>query len=290
MDRNSDATSPIEIEPRRWADIVLGVKDQIGADHVGLIAAGVAFYALLAIFPAMTALMALAGLILTPADVANQLQAVTALIPPAASQIILDQAVGVTGSARSGLGFAFGFGLVLAIYSASKGMGSLVEGLNVINGVEEGRGFFRKTLITLALTLFLIVGMVAGLLATLVVPAALHLIDLPDGIKMVLGLSRWIILALLAVFGLAVIYQFGPARPAAKLRWLTPGAVAACLIWIAASVGFTVYVTNFGSYNQSFGSMAGVVVLLLWLWISAFIVLLGAELNAALEANRPVEG
>lgn len=285
MARGRKAESPTDIPAKGWKDIALRVKSELAEDHVGLIAAGVAFYALLAIFPALTALMALSGLVLEPSEVTAQLDQLTDVMPQEAEQIILDQAVAVAGSREGGLGLAFIVGLLLAIYSASKGMGSLMEGLNVAYDEEETRGFISKTLWTLGLTVFLILGLVLGLLATLALPAVLNLIALPDWLETGMGLARWMILALMTVFGLAVIYRYGPSRDDAEWKWLSPGAVAACLIWVIASVGFSIYVSNFGSYNETFGSMAGVIILLMWLWISAFIILMGAELNAEIEAQ-----
>ena len=289
MTRGRNAEKPTEIPLKGWKDIAFRVKNELASDHVGLIAAGVAFYALLAIFPAVTALMALAGLVLEPAEVTAQLESLTRMIPKEAAQIILDQAVEVAGSEDAGLGFAFVIGLTLAIYSASKGMGSLIEGLNVAFDEDETRGFIKRTIVTLLLTVFLIIGLIVGLLSTLAVPAILELISLPSWLETTLSLLRWVALAVLSVFGLGVLYRYGPARDNAEWKWLTPGAVTACVIWLAASVGFSIYVSNFGSYNESFGSMAGVIILLMWLWISAFIVLLGAELNAEIEAQTSVD-
>ena len=289
MARGRNAETPTEISAKGWKDIALRVKAELASDHVGLIAAGVAFYALMAIFPAITALMALGGLVLEPAEVTAQLESLAEMMPKEAAQIILDQAVAVAGSEEAGLGLAFIIGLALAIYSASKGMGSLMEGLNVAYDEEETRGFIARTLWTLALTVFLIVGLILGLLAALAVPAILGFIALPDWLETLLALLRWIVLALMTVGGLAVLYRYGPSRDNAEWKWLSPGAIAASVIWIAASVGFSIYVSNFGSYNESFGSMAGVIILLMWLWISAFIVLLGAEFNAEMEAQTTVD-
>lgn len=285
MARGRHAEAPQEIPAKGWKDIALRVKDEVASDHVGLIAAGVAFYALLAIFPAITALMALAGLALDPPEVVAQLESMAGVLPQEAAQIVLDQAVAVAGSEEAGLGIAFVIGLLLALYSASKGMGSLIEGLNVAYDEEEERGFITLILWTLGLTLFLIVGLLLGLMATLAMPAVLNLIALPGWLETVLGLSRWVILALMTIFGLAAIYRYGPSRDAAEWRWLSPGAILACVIWMIASIGFSFYVSNFASYNESFGSMAGVIILLMWLWISAYIILLGAEFNAEIEAQ-----
>lgn len=285
MARGRGAETPMEIPAPGWKDILLRVKDEIATDHVSLVAAGVAFYALLALFPAVTALMALAGLVMEPAEVTAQLEALTNLIPEEAANIILDQAVAVTGSEETGLGWAFLIGLGLALYSASKGVGSLMEGLNVAYDEDETRGFVTKLIWTLGLTLMLIGVLLLGLAATVAVPAIVAFLALPDWFETFLTYGSWVLLAALTVVALAVLYRYGPARDNAEWKWLTPGSVIACILWIVASVGFSIYVSNFGSYNESFGSMAGAIILLMWLWISAFIVLLGAEFNSEMEAQ-----
>ena len=285
MARGRGAETPMEIPAPGWKDILLRVKEEIATDHVSLVAAGVAFYALLAIFPAVTALMALAGLVMEPAEVTAQLESLINLIPEEAANIILDQAVAVTGSEETGLGWAFLIGLGLALYSASKGVGSLMEGLNVAYDENETRGFVAKLIWTLGLTLMLIGVLLLGLGATLAVPAIVAFLALPDWFETLLTYGSWVLLAALTTLALAVLYRYGPARDNAEWKWLTPGSVIACILWIVASVGFSIYVSNFGSYNESFGSMAGAFILLMWLWISAFIVLLGAEFNSEMEAQ-----
>ncbi|WP_339819185.1 YihY/virulence factor BrkB family protein [Sulfitobacter dubius] len=285
MARGRGAETPMEIPAPGWKDILLRVKEEIATDHVSLVAAGVAFYALLAIFPAVTALMALAGLVMEPAEVTAQLESLINLIPEEAANIILDQAVAVTGSEETGLGWAFLIGLGLALYSASKGVGSLMEGLNVAYDENETRGFVAKLIWTLGLTLMLIGVLLLGLGATLAVPAIVAFLALPDWFETLLTYGSWVLLAALTTLALAVLYRYGPARDNAEWKWLTPGSVIACILWIVASVGFSIYVSNFGSYNESFGSMAGAIILLMWLWISAFIVLLGAEFNSEMEAQ-----
>ena len=285
MARGREADTPMEIPAPGWKDILFRVKDEISADHVSLVAAGVAFYALLAIFPAVTALMALAGLVLEPAQVTAQLESLTQFIPEEAAQIILDQAVAVTGSQETGLGWAFIIGIALSLYSASKGVGSLMEGLNVAYDEDETRGFVARLAWTLGLTLMLIGVLLLGLGATLAIPAVVNLLALPDWVETLMTYGSWVLLAALTVLALAVLYRYGPARDNAEWKWLTPGSVIACILWIVASIGFSIYVSNFGSYNESFGSMAGAIILLMWLWISAFIVLLGAEFNSEMEAQ-----
>jgi len=285
MSRGRHAESPTEIPPAGWKDILLRVKEQIGNDHVGLIAAGVAFYGLLALFPAITAMMAFAGMVIDPAEITQQLESLGSVIPEQAIGIIRDQAVAVAGTQTSGLGLAFILGFGLALYAASRGMGSLMEGLNVAYNEDESRGFVKFTLIKLGLTLLLIIGLVVGLGGTLAVPAALAIFDLPMWLERLLGLARWLILGALTLAGLAALYRWGPSRQQADWAWLAPGSLAACALWLFGSLAFSFYVENFGSYNETFGSMAGVIVLLMWLWLSAYIVLMGAELNAEIEAQ-----
>lgn len=285
MTRGRDAETPKDIPAKGWKDILLRVKDEIAADHLSLIAAGVAFYALLALFPAITALIALAGLLVEPSQITGQIEALAAVMPQEAATIILDQAVAVTGSQESGLGWAFALGLGLAIYSASKGMSSLMEGLNVVYDEDEKRGFVIRTFWTLGLTLLLIVGLICGLTAALALPVIIDVFGLPVWLENLLAYGRWVLLAGLSITGLAVLYRFGPSRDQARWKWLTPGALLACTMWLVASIGFSIYVSNFGSYNETFGSMAGAIILLMWLWISAFIILIGAEFNAETEAQ-----
>jgi len=289
MARAQSASTPTEIAPRGWKNILLRVVGEIGKDNVALIAAGVAFFGLLALFPAITALMALAGLLLEPGEVTQQLQSLATLMPEQAAEIFMNQAVGVAGSRQGGLGLAFALGLVLALYSASTGMGSLISGLNIAYDEKEKRGFIKLKLITLGLTLLLILGLVLGLAGVIALPAVLAFFDLPGWLETVLGLARWVVLAMLTVAGLAAIYRWGPSRRNARWAWLTPGALVACALWLIGSVGLSVYVANFASYNETFGSMAGMIVLLLWLWLSAFVVLLGAELNAEMEAQTAAD-
>lgn len=285
MTRGRDAEAPHRIPPKGWKDIALRVKDEIAADHVGLIAAGVAFYGLMALFPAITALLAIGGLMVEPSQIVDQISQFEGVVPDEVMEIIIGQATQVAGSREGGLGLAAVAGILIALYSASKGMNSLIEGMNVAYDEEEKRGFFMKTFVTLALTLFLVTGLLMGLLATLAVPSVIALVDAGPVTEILGTLLAWGVLLMMTMAGLAVLYRYGPSRDKPELLWASPGAVAACVLWLAGSAGFAFYVGNFGSYNESFGALAGVVVLLMWLWISAFIVLLGAEINAEVEAQ-----
>lgn len=285
MSRGRTAETPTDIPALGWKDIAFRVKDEIAADRVGLIAAGVAFYGLLALFPAITALIAISGLLVEPSQIVDQLESLSGLMPEEVIAIVTKQASAVAGSREGGLGLAAIFGVLIALYSASKGMASLMEGINVAYDEDEERSFVRLKLVTFALTLYLMIGLLIALMATLGLPAVLAVLDFGALFEFLMTAGLWIGLFCLTVFGLSVLYRYAPSRDEPEWKWASPGAVVSCIIWVAASAGFAFYVANFGSYNESFGTLAGVVVLLMWFWISAFIILLGAELNAEMEAQ-----
>lgn len=289
MSRGRNADTVTEIPLAGWKDILFRLKDEVAADRVGLIAAGVAFYGLLALFPAITALIAISGLLVEPSQIVEQLQNLTGVLPQEVISIITAQATSVAGSQTGGLGFAAVLGILVALYSASKGMASLMQGINVAYDEEETRGFIKLKLVTLGLTLFLMLGLLIAVLAMLGLPAVLAFVDLGPMVEMLITGAFWILLFALTCVGLSVLYRYAASRDAPEWSWASVGAVVGCVMWIVASAGFAFYVSHFGSYNESFGALAGAVVLLMWFWISAFIILLGAELNAELEAQTRVD-
>ena len=289
MDRGRDAARPRAIPTAGWKDIAFRIKDQIAEDHVGLIAAGVAFYGLLALFPAITAAMAIAGLLTEPSQLVDQLDRFAAVMPRQAADIVIGQATEVAGSSEGGLGLAVVLGLLLALYSASRGVASLIEGMNVAYDETETRGMIRLYLLTYGLTVFLIVGFLLGIAVTMVMPALLSFLTLGTAAEWIARGASWLLLLALTSFGLAVLYRVGPCRESARWRWITSGAVIATLLWLLGSIAFGLYVGNFGSYNETFGALGGVIVLLMWLWLSAYIVLIGAEIDSEIEAQTRVD-
>lgn len=289
MPRGRNAQTPAGVPATGWKDIAFRLKDEIAEDRVGLIAAGVAFYGLLALFPAITALIAISGLMVEPSAVVDQLQRLSGFVPEEVIAIITKQATAVAGSREGGLGLAAAVGILVAVYSASKGMASLMEGINVAYDETEERGFVKLKLVTLGLTGFLMAGLIIALLAMLGLPAVLTFLNLGSTLSTLITLAMWTGLVALTIVGLSVLYRYAPSRDEPEWKWASVGALVGCLLWIAASAGFAFYVSNFGSYNESFGTLAGVVVLLMWFWISAFVILVGAELNAELEAQTRVD-
>ncbi|GGA17474.1 YihY/virulence factor BrkB family protein [Neptunicoccus cionae] len=285
MARGRTAESPDNIPTKGWKDVAFRVKDEIANDRIGLVAAGVAFYGLLALFPAITAVIAISGLLVEPSQIVEQMRSFSGLMPEEVMTIITDQATSVAGSRDGGLGLAAIVGILVALYSASKGMASLIEGLNVVYDENESRGFIQLKLVTFGLTLMLIAGLLVGLGVTLAVPAILAFANLGTLSAVFASVLPWLVLVAMTMLGLAALYHFAPSRDRPEWQWASPGAILGCLMWIVASVGFAFYVGNFGSYNESFGTLAGAIVLLMWFWISAYIVLIGAEVNAELEAQ-----
>ena len=281
--RGRAAERPSAIPRRGWKDILWRTKDEITADHVSMVAASVAFYALLALFPAIAAAIALWGLAFDPREIEAQIQQISSMLPDQAAGIVTSQADQLASNANTGLSIAAIGGLLLTLYSASKGLKAVIEGLNIIYDEEESRGFFKLNLVALLLTLAALLIVTGSLALIAVLPAVIGLFGLGSTLATVISLARWPLLALVALLTLAVLYRYGPSRDAPKWRWVSWGAVIATLVWILASIAFSIYVSRFGSYNQTYGSLGAVIILLTWMWVSAYIVLMGAELDAEIE-------
>jgi membrane protein len=230
----------------------------------------------------VAAFVSIAGFFIEPQEMQEQISTYTEALPQGAAEIVNRQAREVAGS-DSAAGWGAILGFLLALWGAAKGVKTLMEGMNIAYEEEERRNFLVYNLVALALTLFLIFGLVIAVGAAVVAPAVASFMSFAPWIDGLMTYAPWPILFLLTVGGLAVIYRFGPSRQDARWRWITPGAVLATLIWLLGSAAFSVYVSNFGSYNATYGALGGVIVLLTWLWLSAFVVLLGAELNSEIE-------
>ncbi|MCF6445866.1 YihY/virulence factor BrkB family protein [Nereida sp. MMG025] len=284
MSKNHHAHSPHHIPPRGIWQVTKRVVRRQGSTRLGLMAAGIAFYGLLSLFPGITAAVAVAGIVFDADVLRTQSENLTALLPNSAQDIVLGQLREVLSADSTSLGFAALFAIALALYSASKVNASFIDGLNAVYEEEETRSLIATTALKVALTFGLIIGFVTAITVAIALPAFAAYFDF-IGFEQVITLLRWPLLLLVAAIGLAVLYRFAPDRRAAKWRWLTPGALAACVLWVAASFGFSFYVQSFGTYNETFGTLGGVIVLLTWMWLSAFIILLGALLDAELEAQ-----
>ncbi len=281
--RGREAVRPRELTLAAWRDILLRTKEEVANDHISIVAAGMAFYALLALFPGIAALIAIWALAFDPGEIEQQVLAASEMMPDEAAEIVMGQARQVASGAGGGLTLAAIFGLLLAVYSATKGTKAMIEGLNIVYGERERRGIVKLNLAAILMTFCGIVGTVLVLALVAGLPAMLGSLGLGSTAEMLLSWVRWPILFVFALFGLAIIYRVGPSRADARWRWVNWGAILATVFWIIASAGFSLYVRYFGSYNETYGSLGAVIVLLMWFWLSGYIVLLGAELNAQME-------
>lgn len=276
----------MDLSPKSLWSLTKDLFSEVIKDRLGLIAAGIAFFGLLSLFPGIAAMMALGGLWTKPAVLVTQLQDIGSVLPPEASKIIVDQAVQIAGSQKGGLGLAAVIGILLSIYSASTAVGSLVTGIHVAAGRPETRGFIAGIMFTLAMTVVAIALALLAILSTVVVPAILATLQAQGIIAWILGLVRWPIMGIITALGLGLFYRLSIEHRRPPPRWITPGAILGAVLWLGGSVAFSIYVQNFANYNKTFGTLGGVVSLLIWLWLSAYIVLLGEELNALLETRE----
>ena len=259
------------------------IKREMSADNVDIIAGGLALYALLAVFPALAAAVSIYGLFASPADIAAHLQQVGTALPEDAMRILQKQLSDLSQHPSDTLSVGVIIGIVLALWSARKGMVALMTATNVAYDEEEHRGFFKQLFVSLAFTSGAVIGFLAVLFLGVAVPVALSFLPLGHATQIVLLTVRWVLLFGVAVLGLAVLYRFAPDRHAARWRWITPGSLVAALLWLIGSALFALYVRNWGSYGETYGALGGVVVLLMWFYLSGYIVILGAEINAEME-------
>ena len=281
--RGRDADKPSEIPPRGWKDIAVRVRSEIKEDHTSLAAAGVAFFGFLAVIPALAALVSVVGLLTDPEAVTRRADDLFGSLPAEARELLTSQLETLAGRTSSSLSLSLIVGIALSLWSASSGIAHLVEGVNVAYDERDERGFVKKKAVALAFTLGAIAFGVFTIVGLAALPSIVEALELPGWLGGLLQLAFWPVLVIGFVLGLAVLYRHGPDRDSPKWRWVSWGSVVAVAVWLVASVAFRIYAANFGSYDQSYGSLAAVVVLLLWLYITAFVVLLGAQINAEME-------
>lgn len=287
--RGRAATSPVDIPRRGWWDILVRTVTETIADRVLSLAAGVAFYGLLAVFPAISALISLYGLVLDPTGLQQQLDAASWFLPSGAIEVMRDQALRIISKGAPTLGFSFLLSLGIALWSANAATKAMIEALNIAYEEEERRSFVRLTLITLSFTLAAILFAGVATAVVIALPVAFKLMSIDSGTEWLISLLRWPALATVVALVISVIYRFGPCRQAARWAWVSLGSVVAALLWIAVSVGFSWYVSRFGNYNETYGSLGAVVGFMTWMWLSITVVLVGAELNAEMEHQTAMD-
>ena len=281
--RGRQADAPSQIPVRGWEDVLLRVYENIGKDRVIVVAAGVTFYGVLAIFPAIAALVAIYGLFADPANLSAHLESVSGLLPEGAIDVTRDQMTRIASRGASTLGLTFLGGLVVSLWSANAGVKSMFDALNLVYNEEEKRGLIKLNLVSLAFTAAAILFLILAIAALVVLPVTLNYIGLGAVAHRVIALGRWPLLLVVVECALAALYRYGPSRREPKWRWITWGSGLAAVVWIVMSVLLSWHAANFGSYNVTYGSLGAIIGFMIWLWLSTIVVLLGAEINAETE-------
>lgn len=271
---------------RRGAEILLGVLANISSDNVFIIAAGMAFFAFLAIPPGLTALVSLYGLLADPADIEDQLNALLGLLPADAIRLVSRQLVAIAQNSSSTLSVSFLVSVGVALWSARSGISTLITALNIAYQEPERRGIVEFNLAALALTLCAALVATVSLVLVAILPAVLDVTPFHGLATTVARLVRWPILALLMMATLAIVYRFAPSRHYAEWRWVSWGAAVGAAVWLLGSVLFSLYVEALAPYNRLYGSLGAVVVLMTWLYLTCLAILFGAELDAEIEGDR----
>jgi len=275
--------SPLQIPWAGWKDILWRTYVRTGEDRLLAIAGGVVFFGLLAVFPAITALVSCYGLFANPSTIGANLQTLALMLPEGSFQIVQDQVTRVLEKGNTALGATFLFGLALAIWSANAGVKAVIDALNVVYEEREKRSFVRLNLLSLAFTTGGIAALLLMVGAVVAFPLALDHLGLAPESQLIVSLARWPLLTVILLAMLGVLYRFGPSRRPMRWQWLSVGTLAASLLWVAGSSLLSWYLSNFGNYNATYGSLGAAIGLMMWMWMSAIIVLCGAELNSEIE-------
>jgi membrane protein len=278
-DRGIDAESPTDVPAAGWKDVAKRVKAEMRDDHSSLSAAGVAYFVFLSMVPALAALVSVYGLVASPSQVEHRVRSAFAALPSDARKLLTSQLTNMVGTSSGALGIGFVVALALALWSASSGVMHLMEAIGVAYDEAEGRGFVRRRGVALAFTIAGIVVAIGLVTAMTALPA---LTDVA-AFRWVLRVVVWVVVALVLLGGLAALYRVAPDRDDPKWRWVTPGSLVAIVALVLVSVGLQVYVSNFGNYNATYGALAAVVLLMLWLYLCSLVVVAGAQVNAELE-------
>ncbi len=259
-------------------------------DRVMAEAAGVTFYAMLALFPAIASMISIYGLVADPSRLVSQVQSLAGVLPQGGIDLITGEIKSIASAGSKALGLGLVTGLAISLWSANAGVKALFDALNVVYHEREKRGYFRLTAISFCFTFGILAFLIAATVAVVVVPLVLNFVGFGNVTALLVAALRWPVMVVVVALALEVMYRFGPSRPHARWRWMSWGSALAALLWLLTSLGFSYYVANFGSYNKTYGSLGAAVGFMTWMWLSAMVVLMGAELNAELERSAVSPG
>ncbi len=281
-----DAAAPQEIPLGGWWQIAKRMVSKFGENELLAEAASVTFFALLALFPAITAIVSIYGLFADRATIEEKLNVASGFVPSGGMEIIRDQVHRLTQTPAGGLSVGAIVGLLAALWSANQGSKAMFGALNAVYGERESRGFVKLTITSLTFTLCTVVVLVAAIAAIVVLPLAFNALGIGGSeVDLIARIGRWPATILLLILALSLLYRFGPSRTPARWRWVTWGGTFAALAWVALSAGFSWYVSNFGNYNKTYGSLGAIIGFMTWIWLSATVLLAGGQLNAEMEAQ-----
>ena len=281
--RGRNAQTPIQIPARGWLDIIRRVYQRLDEEHISILSAGVAFYAMLAVFPALAAVVSMYALIADPSDVQAHFERVSAFMPGDVSQIFNDQLIALADKEQEGLGFGLISSLLIGIWSAHRGVDALVRAVTIAYKEKEDRNFVKLNALTYLMTLGAVVLVVLAIALMVGIPVIINYLPFSGWVSALSGMLGWLFFIGVAVFSISVLYRYGPPRRPAKWRWVSPGAMAATVLWLIGSMLFSYYASQFGSYNETYGTLSAIVVLLTWFFVTSFSLVLGAALNAESE-------
>ena len=289
QNRGRSAETPTQIPLRGWKDIAVRTYNEVNNNNIFLVAGGVTYALLLALFPSLAALVAIYGLLFDPNQVEQQVNSLSAVLPAQSTEMVGAQLHSLVEASTKSLGISAIIALLFAFWSASRGMSGLISAFNIAYRQQETRNFFKFNAIAIGLTVAGLIGGTIIIALVGVLPAAIQFVGLGAMVQWIILIVQWPILIAVVLFSLAVLYRYAPNRETAQWRWVSPGAVIATVLWLLGSIAFSVYVANFNSYNATYGSLGGVIVMLTWLYLSSFVALLGAVINAEAERQTRVD-
>jgi len=281
--RGYNAASPGEIPPAGWKDVLWRIYQEISDDRVMLVAAGVTYYLLLAMVPALSALVSVYSLFADPATIQDQVSMLSSFVPGGGMDIIGEQLTRLSQQGNATLGVTFVVSLAIALWSANAGMKALFEAMNVAYDEQEERGFVKLTIISLAFTLAAVAGAILFIGVVVLLPIVLDFVGLGKSAEWLVRIVSYLGMAVVVSLAVASLYRWGPCRANARWKWITPGVILTMALVVIVSVLFSWYVANFGSYNKTYGSLGALIGFMTWIWISSTILIIGGELNSEME-------
>lgn len=282
-EKKSYAEKPAHITMKGWKAVFKRVATQIKDDNIPIVSAGVAFYFFLALFPAIAAIVSIYGLVVDPAQVEQQMTQMADILPAQAHQLLTNIMESIASKSQETLGWSLIVSILFSLWSANKATHAVFVGVNIAYHEKDERGFIKSKALELLFTLAVIVTGILSIAFVVGYPALIDNFNLPPVLQVAFAILRWVILAAIIYFSLAVVYKVAPHRRSPQFKWVTPGSILATVFWLAGSLLFSFFVNNFGNFDQTYGSIAAVIVLMLWFFLTGFIVIMGAEVNSEIE-------